>query len=242
MTYDPYASRGIGPHGSEYPDVAPQRPASPSWDGVYAQSGTPAHGQEVPAHGMPASQGSPEWQPAQPAASRAADDAPVAPQAQPIFGPPGPQSVTPGYGTTPQQPSYGNYGAPQPMPMQGAFGPGPVAPQGNYPLAPVQPDALYSSIQLNYWISAFIPVAAVVFYFVDKGKTPLADAHLKEVLNLAIVRMAVGILTMIPYVGIVTALVSLVLLVIGIIGASKGTEAYRNGQGYQYPFNLRTVS
>ncbi len=256
MTYDPYASRGVSPHGSEYPNAVPQRSASPSWDDVYAQSSTPAHGQEIPAHAMPSPQASPAWQSVQPVASRAADDPSFGPQTQPSnsYGPPPiPQPAAPGQHGTAPQPSYGGYGAPQPpqpsyggygapqQPLQGA--PGPViSQQGYYPPASVQPNALYSNIQLNYWLSAFIPIAAVVFYFVDKGKTPLADAHLKEVLNLAIVRMIVLTLVAIPFVEFVAFPIALALLVIGIIGAIKGTEAYRNGQDYQYPFNLRIVS
>lgn len=109
------------------------------------------------------------------------------------------------------------------------------------PVAYNQQSAL-TNLQLNYWLSAFFGWPAIIFYFIDKGKSPLLDQHLKEVLNLGILRLICGVLVGVPVVGwLIGGVASLALLVIGIMGALAGPDAFRAGQPYKYPFNVSFI-
>ncbi len=146
---------------------------------------------------------------------------------------PGYGQPQPGYGQ--QQPGYG-------QPMQ--------APQAN-------PGG---NLTLNYWLSAFFAwIPALIFYFVDKDKTPLLDDHLKELLNFQLTRtIATVALQIISFMvvffpepitaSILVIVVKLALwvviigtLIISIMGAVKGPKEFEAGRAYRFPMNIRLV-
>ncbi len=159
-----------------------------------------------------------------------------------------PGQQAPGYGQP--QPGYG-----QPQPGYGQPQPGYGQPQPGYG----QP-AAGNNLTLNYWLSAFFSwLPALIFYFVDKGKSPLLDDHLKEVLNFQIVRTVVlVIIQIIPFVFLVApdpnliAIVGLIVtiawwlvligtLIVSIIAAVKGPQEFEAGRAYRIPMNIRLI-
>lgn len=104
-------------------------------------------------------------------------------------------------------------------------------------------DSTLTNVQLNYWLTAIFGWPAVIFWAIDKDKTPLLDDHLKEVLNFGIVRVIAGVIWAVPVVGwILGAIASIATLIIGIMGALNGPDAYKAGQQYRYPWNFRFIS
>lgn len=104
-----------------------------------------------------------------------------------------------------------------------------------------------SMVTLNYWLSVFFTwLPALIFYFVEKGKNPLADQYHRENLNFSLVRMipivATWVLAFIPYLGAILAIllwiVSAVLFVFHIIAAVKATENFKQGIPPQFIFNI----
>lgn len=172
----------------------------------------------------------------QPGAPVPPPGAPTTPPSAPVP-PPAPQPLPQGYQPPPQ--GY------QPPPQQQ---PGQQQPQY---AAPVDPAAQAASmVTLNYWLSVFFTwVPALIFYFIEKGKNPLADQYHRENLNFSLVRTAVMVATwiigVIPYIGwILAALLwigSVVLFVFHIIAAAKATENYKQGLPTKFIFNIDFV-
>ncbi|PIE21487.1 MAG: hypothetical protein CSA64_01610 [Arachnia propionica] len=155
---------------------------------------------------------------------------------------PNPGQQAPGYGQP--QPGYG-----QPQPGYGQ-------PQPGYG----QPAAPGNNLTLNYWLSAFFAwIPALIFYFVERGKSPLLDDHLKEVLNFQIVRtVVVLIVQFLPFAFMVIpdpnllAIIGLIFtlawwavvigaLIISIIAAVKGPKEFEAGRAYRIPLNIRLI-
>ncbi|MBB1509220.1 DUF4870 domain-containing protein [Tessaracoccus sp. MC1756] len=116
-----------------------------------------------------------------------------------------------------------------------------------YPLVPRQgylparlPAQLEQNMLLNYWLSAlFGIVPALIFFVVDKGKHPLQDEHVKEILNFAITRSLASLLAFIPVIG---WFIAAGYFVLAILGALQGTAAYRQGRTYRYPATIRFLT
>lgn len=233
-----------GPGGTEPPAYAPPPP------GAYQPP--PPGAQAPPAPGQPGP-GQPQQDAGHP---------------QNGYAPPEPGQQHPN--EYPQQ-GYGQQGYPQ----QGYAQPGYGAPQNGYaapngyappnpgyapPGQPGQPgqyqqpyasDPAQSNIVLNYWLSVFFSwIPALIFYIVDRDKqNPRLYALQTANLNFSLLRIGVGvatwILALIPYLGVLVAVVgwlfSIFLFVCHIIAATKASEAYRNGDPDPFIFNIPLV-
>lgn len=158
--------------------------------------------------------------------------------------PPGPQPVTgpenpfggssyapPGQPDFGSGPSYGpTYGA-QPNPFGQRHTPVPYGYGGS-------PDRQRNSgmLRLNVWLSAFIPLAGVIFFFVEKGKQPLYDKHLKETLNMSLTRILIGFGASFfsGFLGAIFAIGTVAYFVLAIMGALQGPNKYLEGQEMRY--------
>ncbi|NLE97908.1 MAG: DUF4870 domain-containing protein [Propionibacterium sp.] len=158
--------------------------------------------------------------------------------------PPGPQPVT-----GPQNPfgtgPYADSGRPDPGP-QSAYPPA----YGSQPNPFIQrhtpvpygygqsPDRQRNSnmLRLNAWISAFFPLAGVIFFFVEKGKQPLYDKHLKETLNMSITRILIGMGASMfsGFLGAVFGIATVAYFVLAIMGAMQGPTKFLEGQEMRY--------
>lgn len=171
---------------------------------------------------------------------------PVPPQAPPAapHGQPVPPQGAPGnpYGAAPgqpvQDPSAQYY---QQAPHQAAGA------QGSWQQPQANPNQLADNINLNYWLSVFfVWIPALIFYFTDKGKSPLADQYNRENLNFSLLRtgaaIAAFILAFIPFIG---WLLSLALNVGGFIlhllVAIKAKENFQKGAAPGFMFNIPMV-
>lgn len=95
------------------------------------------------------------------------------------------------------------------------------------------------TVSLNYWLSVFFSwIPALIFFLTEKGKNGLADEFHKQNMNFSIVRIIVGVLSLIPYIGIIFVLASLALFIFHIIAAVEAPKAFRSGQPYKFVFNI----
>lgn len=217
-----------GPGGSEPPAYSPPPP------GAYQPP--PPGAQSPPPEGFPQQgQGQP----------------PYSGQAQPgAYGQPG-GYAQPGY---PQQgyeqPGYGQPHNGYAPPNGGYAPPGQPGQPGQYQ-QPYGTDPAQSNVVLNYWLSVFFTwIPALIFYIVDRDKrNPRLTALQISNLNFSLLRVGVGvatwILALIPYLGVLVAIVgwlfSLFLFVCHIIAAAKASEAYRSGDPDPFIFNIPLV-
>ena len=160
-----------------------------------------------------------------------------------------PEGAAPAQPTTPQPEATVPPAAPQyEAPPAGAY----QQPQAGYqqPAYTSQSDPV-SMITLNYWLSVFFTwIPALIFWVIekDKGNQRATGFHVAN-LNFSLVRTILGfaiwILSMIPYVGWILALLlsiaGLVLFVFHIIAAVKAPEAYRRGGQPEFIFNIAMV-
>ena len=104
--------------------------------------------------------------------------------------------------------------------------------------------AAHSSLQLNYWLSAFFGwLPALIFYLVEKDRHPLQNDHQREVLNFQLTSLIVTLAMIIPFIGwVVGGIGAIVYFVLGILGAIKGPDAFRAGQPYRFPLTIRFIS
>lgn len=153
---------------------------------------------------------------------------PAAPAAPADSGPQAPPA--PGYQAPPQQ----GYQAP---PQQGYS-----QPAGGYQQAPASDPV--STITLNYWLSVFFTwIPALIFFLIEKDKgNQQAYAFHRDNLNFALLRVIVGLVGIIPYIGwVVAVLGGIVLFVFHIMAAAKAGEAYRTGQKPPFIFNIPMI-
>ncbi|WP_291280175.1 DUF4870 domain-containing protein [Galactobacter sp.] len=90
-----------------------------------------------------------------------------------------------------------------------------------------------STLQLNLWLSVFFSwIPALIFFLTcrDSSSPAVREAHTKN-MNFVLVRLIVGVVTAIPFVGwIVGGIASLVLFIISIINAVQVPSQIRAGQ------------
>lgn len=114
-----------------------------------------------------------------------------------------------------------------------------------------------NNLAINYWLSAFFAwIPALIFYYVDKGKNPIVDAHNRANLNFQLVRTIVvfafvipEMLGVVPFIGWLLVILlnlalwgaSIALFVFAIMAAMKAPEEARAGREYKYPFNIEFV-
>lgn len=158
------------------------------------------------------------------------------------------EPTPPGYDAPPAQPGqqapYQPPAYPQ-QPMQQSYQQPPVQqgyPQGNAPQYQQGGTDPASTVTLNYWLSVFFSwIPALIFFLTEKGKNQFNDEFHKENLNFSIVRGIVGVLTLIPYLGFIFGIASLVLFVLHLVAAIEAPKKYNAGQVYKFPFNLPLV-
>ncbi|MGJ9402039.1 DUF4870 domain-containing protein [Arthrobacter sp. KK5.5] len=110
------------------------------------------------------------------------------------------------------------------------------------PLSPSE-DRQWATIAHFGSILGFIPSA--VIYFVYRGRGPFTAQESKEALNftvpLTVLAMLSNILTLIPVVGSVFAVIAVAIWVyLTVSGVVAGIEVNR-GRPYRYPLNLRLI-
>lgn len=149
---------------------------------------------------------------------------------QPVTGPQNPYpSPTPP--PPPPAPSYGHY-APPPAPYTGGHMP---MHYGSAPSPDRQRQA--GSLRLNAWISVFLPIISVIYFFAEKGKNPLYDSHLRETMNMGITRMLIGFGAAIfsgGTIGTIFGLVTMVYFVLAILGAVESPNKFLRGEQTRY--------
>lgn len=148
-------------------------------------------------------------------------------------------SATPSH-EQPVAPSYEQPAAPsyqQPVAQQPNYGQQPA--QQQFQQGAVDPA---NNVTLNYWLSVFFSwIPALIFFLTEKGKNSFADEYHKSNLNFSILRGIVGILTVIPYLGVIFGLASLALFIIHIMAAVDAPKKFRAGQPYKFPFNIAFI-
>ena len=167
-------------------------------------------------------------------------------------GAPGSQGPDPAYNPTPpptgspyQQPPSPGADHTQPPPAYGqqpppAYGQQPPPAYGQQPPPGYgQPPAVYgpasaedlNNVKLNLWLSAFIPIVALIFYLTQKDGPAQVKAIHRDTLNFAILRFAVAVFTAIPFIGwIFGGIAGLVLFVFAIIAAVKAPDEVAAGR------------
>lgn len=160
---------------------------------------------------------------------------PRQPQAQAPQAPPVP----------PQQPQYQQ--APPQAPQYQQPAGGQVPPGGGYQQQPYAQQPVtdpVSNITLNYWLSVFFSwLPALIFFLIekDKGNRQAYEFH-RDNLNFSLLRVIVGFVAIIPYIGwAIAVLGGIVLFVFHIIAAAKAAEAYRTGQKPPFIFNVPLI-
>ena len=169
--------------------------------------------------------------------------APVPPVQQPAA-PQQPQFQQPAAPQQPQAPQYQAPQAPQ-APQYQQPGGGQVPPGGYQQQYAQQPVAdPVSNITLNYWLSVFFTwLPALIFFLIekDKGNRQAYDYH-RDNLNFSILRVIVGFVAIIPYIGwAIAVLGGIVLFVFHLIAAAKAAEAFRTGQKPPFIFNIPLI-
>ena len=212
------------------------------------QDGQPTGGQPTPEQ-PPAPTTPPAAPTTPPTAPPSAPQPPAAPE-QPTGAPqyqapqqPPAAPQQPQQPAAPQQPQAPQYQAPaggQTPPPGGT-----QQPPAGY-AQPVQDPA--STITLNYWLSVFfVWIPALIFFIIEKDKgNQLATAYHRENLNFSLVRtgviIATGILSLIPYLGFIIAILGwiagVVLFVFHIMAAAKAPEDFRRGAAPSFIFNI----
>ncbi|MEO7587932.1 MAG: DUF4870 domain-containing protein [Arachnia sp.] len=227
-----------GDHAS-LPDAAPLLDSQPSSAPASTGGATEAKwweaGQDLPSSGpsMPDNVAQPPY------------GNPNQGQQAPWGGAPGPGQQAPYQGQPYQgQPYQGGpaMGGMPGQPYTGGYSPMPTGPQNpNWLVGPSE--AGRSTLQLDYWLSVFFSwIPSLIFFLTERDKNQLVDEHTKELLNFNITRVIVGAVTAIPIVGwIVGGIGSIVLFVMAILGAIKGTEEYGNGRVYRFPLTFRFI-
>lgn len=125
------------------------------------------------------------------------------------------------------------YQAPPPPPPHGA-------PQG-------APQDLSNTVVLNYWLSVFFAwLPALIFYFTEKGKSPLSDQYHRENLNFSLIRTGAMIIAMfvawIPILGQIIWLVAwLGGLILHLLVAVKAKDRFLDGEAPGFLFNIPLV-
>jgi uncharacterized membrane protein len=168
---------------------------------------------------------------------------PYDPNAQNPQGPDG-QGQQGGYNQQPggYQPGQGNYQGQQGYPGQpgGYQQPGPPPGYGR----PVPPDGGMSQLQLNLWLSVFFGwIPALIFFLTsrDNSAPAVREAHTKN-MNFALIRLIVGIATVIPFVGwVLGGIAGIVLFVFAIINAVQVPEQVRSGRRPEFVMDAVTA-
>jgi uncharacterized Tic20 family protein len=120
--------------------------------------------------------------------------------------------------------------------------PAPAAPQPAAPLTEAE-DKQWASFAHFGNIILLIP--ALIIYLVFKDRGPKVAVEGKEALNWTInvtgAWIILGILSVIPLIGLLFSLLLLVLAIVNIIFAILGGVKVNGGGSYRYPVNIRWI-
>lgn len=153
----------------------------------------------------------------------------------------------PAYGQQPPNPFQQQpHGSPYQQPYQQPYQSGPQQwGHGNLPaqygyghqMDPVMQRAQRMQ-KLNSWLSVFFPIASVIFFAVEKGKSPLYDQHLRETLNMGLTRMLLGIGLSIFDGGVIAGVLGLatfVYFILAIVGTIQSNKELDQGREAKFP-------
>lgn len=156
---------------------------------------------------------------------------------QPVTGPQNPfaggRYADPGQQQPRQDPIYGtSYGSDPYNPFAGRH----LPQRYGYNAPPPDRQRHVTMLRLNAWLSAFFPIAGLIFFFVEKGKQPLYDKHLKETFNMALTRLLIagGASMFSGWLGAMFGIATAVYFVFAILGAIQGPTKYLEGQEMRY--------
>lgn len=115
--------------------------------------------------------------------------------------------------------------------------------QGGYQQQPyggaqASPDNGFGNLQLNLWLSVFFSwIPALIFWLTDKDKTvdPVRKAN-GDNLSFQLLRVIVGVCSVIPFLGILAGIASIGLFVVAIINAVQVPSAIREGRPAKLTF------
>lgn len=171
--------------------------------------------------------------------SRASGAAPRDYEPKPVTGDPGYGAGPAGYGAG-QYPSAGGYGTDPGNPFLRHDNPRPnfghVPVPYRYQAGPPELVRYDGMLKANVWLSAFVPIAGVIFYFVEKGKHPHYDKYLKESLNMSLTRIIVGAgAAILPsFLGGIAGLAVIAYFILAIIGASQASPKFLRGEEMRF--------
>lgn len=178
---------------------------------------------------IPGQNNQPEQPTAQPQTPAQPPAAPQEPIAQPQ------QHMPPQQPFPPQMPQQ------QPAPAQDPYAAyQPTPPQSTK-------EQLTSTVTLNYWLSVFFAwLPALIFYFTEKGKSPLSDQYHRENLNFSILRtiavLASSFIIWIPILGQIIWFVAWAGgFVLHLLVALKAKERFEAGEAPGFLFNLPMI-
>jgi uncharacterized Tic20 family protein len=120
--------------------------------------------------------------------------------------------------------------------------PQPAAPQPAAPFTEAE-DKQYSTLATFLNIIYLIP--GLIFYFAFGSRGPKIAVQSKENLNWTINVTAIwiicGILSIIPFIGVLFLIINFAVFVLNLIFSILGGVAVNNGQSYRYPINIRWI-
>ncbi|MET4782309.1 DUF4870 domain-containing protein [Glaciihabitans sp. UYNi722] len=117
-----------------------------------------------------------------------------------------------------------------------------AAPQPAAPLSETD-DKLWA--QLSHFLNIILLIPALIIYLVFGPRGARTRVESKEALNWTInvtgAAIILGILTLIPFLGILFSLLYFALIVVNIIFAILGGVKVNAGGSYRYPVNIRWI-
>lgn len=152
-----------------------------------------------------------------------------------------------------QQPAPGQYTQPPQQPQQQQNQQQYAQPQQPAPGAAYQQpqqstaEQIANTVNLNYWLSVFfVWLPALIFYFTEKGKSPLSDQYHRENLNFSLLRtiaiIAASFIIWIPILGQIVWLVAwLGGFILHLLVAIKAKERFEKAEAPGFLFNMPMV-
>lgn len=93
-----------------------------------------------------------------------------------------------------------------------------------------------TSNAINHWGSAFFPILSVVMFFIEKGKNPVYDKHLRETMNMGLTRIVLGAAAGLAsgWMAALLGVASFVYFVLALTGAYENTQLFPKGSTKPY--------
>lgn len=118
----------------------------------------------------------------------------------------------------------------------------PAGQPAGQPAASTNPNMMATIAHAAVFTGFLIPL---IIWLVGKDQSPFTDTEGKKALNFGIM-VSIGyfatiIIGLIPFLGLISPLIWLAIVVVALIFGIQGAMAANKGQGYKYPFNLSLV-